>query len=298
MSSTAKTTTGMTAVEIFAANAKVYEVNTGGTSRRVAKHIVPLIGPYDSSATVLDNATGPGIVVEELFAYLTDPSQRDSVHVTAVDAAPPMIEIVKAKSELNGWKNVTAAAMSGEDLSALRDESFSHSFTNFGIFFFKDTRKGASEIYRTMKSGGKAIVTAWSDLSYVRVWQKADREVRVDRRRGAENQVKEEDYVPVKLPFDDRWYEASYLEQVMREAGFKNVEVHQVDSWFEGESTEQLATSIHTFVSTLPNEYTQQEKDEVMLPLLIEYMKEIVRPSSEGNTVGFKTVAHVAICTK
>jgi ubiquinone/menaquinone biosynthesis C-methylase UbiE len=283
--------------ETFNTAAKDYEKKTGGATQVVAKHLVALAAPYDSSSAVLDNAAGTGIIVEELFAHL-DPTHRDHIRVTAVDAAQGMIDMADAKIKLNNWKNVTTGVMPGENLGALSDETFTHSFTNFGIFFFPDTQKGAAEIFRTLKPGGKAFVTTWKETGWVPVWQKVDHELLVNRRQEG-LKVKEEDYEPVKMPFDERWSEASHLEHVMREAGFRDVQTHQVNSWYEGESTETLASNWYGFVKMMnPERYTQQEKDEVLVPLFTEFLDKIVRPSPNGDTVGFTMVANVAVCTK
>ena len=53
--------------------------------------------------------------------------------------------------------------MSGQDLK-FGDSTFDVSVTNFGIFFFPDPVAGASEIRRTLKEGGMAVVTCWRYL--------------------------------------------------------------------------------------------------------------------------------------
>jgi ubiquinone/menaquinone biosynthesis C-methylase UbiE len=87
-----------------------------------------------------------------------------SAQIRCVDASPGMIDIMHAEIRSNGWAgNVSAAVMSGQDLR-FGDSTFDASVTNFGIFFFPDPAAGVSEIRRTLKGGGMAVVTCWRYL--------------------------------------------------------------------------------------------------------------------------------------
>ena len=98
-----------------------------------------------------------------------------------------MIETLKLKAAeadgagRDGWAKVDAQVLDSEDLSVFANGTFSHSYTNFSIFFFHDPPKAAAEIHRTLKTlGGTALVTSWAGLGYVPLLQRAQQAVRPD----------------------------------------------------------------------------------------------------------------------
>ena len=131
----------------------------------MARHILslPQIAKVEPSiispeAKILENLCGTGFVTEDIL------KRGSEAQFHAVDAAPNMIELAKAK--LGDKPNIHYGVMPGEILE-FPDKHFTHSFTNLGILFFKSPAAGAEEIWRTLKPGGIAIVTSWSRLDTV-----------------------------------------------------------------------------------------------------------------------------------
>jgi ubiquinone/menaquinone biosynthesis C-methylase UbiE len=160
---TTTTTTTNTApsnlLSSFNNSATTYERRIGRATRAIAAHIVASILPTLSThALILDNACGTGAIASATL------QRYPSAQIRCVDASPDMIDIMHAEIRSNGWaNNVSAAVMSGQDLK-FGDSTFDASVTNFGIFFFPDPVAGASEIRRTLKGGGMAVVTCWRYL--------------------------------------------------------------------------------------------------------------------------------------
>jgi len=143
----------------FSSSATTYERRIGRATRAIATHIVTSILPtLPTRALILDNACGTGAIASAVL------QRYPSAQIRCVDASPDMIDIMHAQIRSHGWaSNVSAAVMSGQDLK-FGDSTFDVSVTNFGIFFFPDPVAGASEIRRTLKEGGMAVVTCWRYL--------------------------------------------------------------------------------------------------------------------------------------
>ncbi|KAK3295546.1 S-adenosyl-L-methionine-dependent methyltransferase [Chaetomium fimeti] len=220
-----------TAVEHFNASAESYEKYTGGCTRELALALLNLPELADAGApgsVVLDNACGTGIVTEELLlrqppttttTTTTTSPTSPSATIHAVDAAPNMVTLAQHKlSTLPPQPNhtITTHTMPGEHL-AFPDHTFTHSITNLGILFFASGPAGAAEIYRTLRPGGIAVVSTWTDLGYIGpVVQAAQRIVRPG----------EEVY---KLPVAGEWLEGGYLRRVMAGGGFGEAGVEMVE---------------------------------------------------------------------
>jgi ubiquinone/menaquinone biosynthesis C-methylase UbiE len=152
-------TTHSNLLSSFSRSATTYERRIGRATRAIATHIVTSILPtLPTRALILDNACGTGAIASAALQCYP------SAEICCVDASPDMIDIMNTQIRSNSWaSNVTAAVMSGQDLK-FGDSTFDASVTNFGIFFFPDPVAGASEIRRTLKEGGMAVVTCWRYL--------------------------------------------------------------------------------------------------------------------------------------
>jgi ubiquinone/menaquinone biosynthesis C-methylase UbiE len=108
-----------------------------------------------ASAQVLDVATGPGVLALELAARV----QR----VDAVDFSPAMLEQFERQRRARGIENAFARLADGQALP-FADASFDAAFSMFGLMFFPDRARGFSELYRTLRPGGVAIVSSWAPV--------------------------------------------------------------------------------------------------------------------------------------
>jgi len=268
-----------------------YERSTGGATRTVAKHVASLISPIASHSKILDNASGTGIVIEEILHSIKDKDVRDSVAFTAVDASPAMIDIIKAKGQSGGsWKirenQLHAQPLAAENLDSLSSDAFDFSFTVFGFQFFKDARRAADHVYRTLKPGGTAFVTAWADLGY---WEAVN--------SAAEAMGKSEP----RLPFGDEWFRSEHLVQLFKGVGFKDVQVHQKSSPFTAGSRRDLAERLAGMFGMPLKMQGWSEGDVEKLP---EAMERAFEGYSEGELqvdvgeVRLRMVANVAVCQK
>ncbi|RVX67147.1 hypothetical protein B0A52_08581 [Exophiala mesophila] len=280
----------MSAQEHFANIASVYEKGTGGATRQIATHLVQLASPISGDAKILDNACGTGVVIDELLATVPDPQVRNSLKFTATDAASPMIDLVKGKVE-EQWHipadNITALALAAENLDEVASDNFDYSFTNFGFLFFKDADKAAKHVYRTLKPGGRAFITSWKDLGYMKAVQQAAVKVRPDR-------------PPPYLPFDLAWLDSAHIKAVFERAGFQNVVVHDQQSSYAADSVTSLRQLL---IGMMEGMLKMQGWTDSEVKSLEPELESTIRALGdvlviEQDVAWIKMMAHVAVCIK
>lgn len=170
--------------------------------------------PITKSSVVLDNAAGPGILTGELLKQISSSQipEADYPELHAADFSAAMIKVLNAK----GWGEkfgVSAAVMDAQDLK-YPDEMFTHVFMNLGIFALPDPLKGTKEIFRTLASGGIALVTTIRYTGWLPPIQNAQRAIKPN--------------APLfhgMLPPD--WAKAEKIKSLLEEGGFENVEVRE-----------------------------------------------------------------------
>lgn len=105
---------------------------------------------------ILDVACGPGTL--SLMA-------ADKVHsVHAIDFSRSMIDIFRETVKKRGIENIEICCGDAQVLP-FDNDFFDVAFSMFGLMFFPDRAKGYSEIYRTLKGGGKVIISSWAPVS-------------------------------------------------------------------------------------------------------------------------------------
>lgn len=118
--------------------------------------------------TVLDNACGAGVVTAQLFKpeFATDTLTR----VVAADVDPKMTSFVSdraTKEENRSWAGKVETMQFNQQDMPLPDGTFSHVFSNFGVFFSLDDEKTLAETLRVLRPGGLAGFTTWKTISWV-----------------------------------------------------------------------------------------------------------------------------------
>ncbi|MDH5553552.1 MAG: class I SAM-dependent methyltransferase [Nitrosomonas sp.] len=127
----------------------LFEFSAKDLADRV-KHSIPPNGK------VLEVACGTGISTYHLRQALPE-----SVHITATDLNPAMLDFAKAKhADLPGVTFEVADALS----LSFDDHMFDAVICQFGIMFFPDKNKGLAEMVRALKPGGVLAFNVWDSL--------------------------------------------------------------------------------------------------------------------------------------
>jgi ubiquinone/menaquinone biosynthesis C-methylase UbiE len=132
-----------------------YVTDTKPLFEQYCKEALRLSG-YDGSGKVLDVACGPGTL--SLLIH------EDADEIQAIDFSQGMLDCFNHELAQQGIGNITTFLMDGQSL-AFADNAFDWAFSIFGLMFFPDRVQGFREMYRTLKSGGRAAVTSWAPVS-------------------------------------------------------------------------------------------------------------------------------------
>lgn len=109
---------------------------------------------------ILDVAAGPGSLSIQAAARVAE--------VQALDFAGDMLKHLEAAVSAAGIQNVTAREGDGQALP-YASGTFDAAFSMFGLIFFPDRAKGFSELYRVLRSGGRAVISSWQPMTRVPV---------------------------------------------------------------------------------------------------------------------------------
>lgn len=169
---------------------------------------------------ILDVACGPGTLA--LHA-------ANSVNsVDAIDFSESMISILNENIESQKFSNIKTKCADAQNLP-YEDGSFDAAFSMFGLMFFPDRMKGYSEMYRTLKPGGKVLVSSWAPVSQSPAMQAMF---------GAIRAMKPE--IPEPQTVIDSLENADFFKNELKNAGFRDVEIHLVTKEFPVVSIERF----------------------------------------------------------
>lgn len=134
--------------------AESYTAHIAPVFERYADDALKLVSP---GRRVLDVATGPGTL-----ALIASARGHD---VTAVDFSPEMIERLNAEAKR---RDITVNASVGDGTALqLPDGTFDAAFSMFGLIFFPDRAKGLSELRRTVRRGGRVLISSWAPFESI-----------------------------------------------------------------------------------------------------------------------------------
>ena len=172
---------------------------------------------------ILDAACGTGLPSLAL-AERVHPGGR----VVAIDSSPVMLAAAMRIARSAGIANIEHRPM---DLAALdfADDSFDAVTCKEGLMFCADPVKGASELRRVLKPGGRFAMSAWDEPEKNAFFMTINQAVaqfmpRPTPRAGAPG------------PF--RLAPAAEFESVLRQAGFSELTIQPIEVVFEVESPE------------------------------------------------------------
>ncbi|MCJ1486032.1 hypothetical protein MMC06_006208 [Schaereria dolodes] len=264
----------------YSALASSYDRFAGTCIRTVCTHIISSLPPLSPNTCALDNACGTGLLTTELLKV------HPKVHIDAVDIASGMLSQLHAKVRANAWEgHVEPAVMDGNNLQ-FPDETFDLSFTIFGLFFFAEG--GTKHIYRTLKTGGTAIVTTWKQLD----WLSVLREVQKIIKPGEE---------PASIPLLDKWAEKETLEGTLTQGGFNDVKVSSYDSLVTGSDLEDLVDLLKEAMERIKKpDWNAGEMrklpDAIREVLLTQRERFLVQ--EESGRIGIRMIAWIATAKK
>ena len=267
--------------ESFNAAADTYETRMGSAVRAVARHIALSID-LPSQARLCDNACGTGAVTE---AILTN---HPGAYVDATDNSPGMIRILSESLDKLALRDRVHLEVADSVKLPFPIDTFDANIMSFGIFFTSDEAEAAREIYRTLKPGGKAIVTCWKASALFQIIFDVQSIVRPAD--------------PLQsLSVVEAWSKEETMKAAMHSGGFTDVTMESLAVDLVRPTLDDLVTSCaENFRGMIGNRWTADERaridaatKEVLVSRGSEYLS-INTPNSKG----VRWVAWIASATK
>lgn len=180
----------------------------------------------DSSSVVHDNACGTGAVTKELVIRARLAGQQPP-RIVATDINTKALDALKEEKEAAGWDTVSAAIADCGDMRGLESDYFTHSITNFGIWW-----SGAGEIHRTLRKGGTAFLTTFKVSPWVELINQVRSTIRVSLPH----------FPPGSSP---DWFKPEFVGDKLRAAGFVDVRHDLVTYDMPMDSVEEMLEEFH-----------------------------------------------------
>lgn len=174
----------------------------------------------DGESCVLDVACGPGTLALN--------AATKTMSVDAIDFSESMIEILNRTIKARSIENIETFCGDGQNLP-YNDESFDAAFSMFGLMFFPDRMQGYKEIYRTLKHGGKTIISSWAPTTQSPVMMTMF---------GALKAMNPE--IPDPQADIESLENPDFFKAELTEAGFKDVEINPVSEGLQVDSVEEF----------------------------------------------------------
>jgi len=242
----------------------------------------PLFGQYCARAIelsgfndgekVLDVACGPGTL------SLLLSNQADEVH--AIDFSQGMLDCFDREIARQGIGNIKTYLMDGQHLE-FDDSEFDRAFSIFGLMFFPDRMAGFGELYRTLKPGGRAVVTSWAPVSDSPGMELMFTAIQKAFPKKPESNTK-------ILNLED----PENFRKEMTDAGFRDVVITPFDGQWPVESAEQFLDSIVrgsaplVMLKNQVGETVWAEKRAVMLEFLKTELTDLPTTTSSRAWIG------------
>lgn len=208
----------------------------------------------NAESCVLDVACGPGTL-----ALNAAPKIRS---VNAIDFSESMVEILNNIIKDRSIENIETFCGDAQSLP-YDDDSFDAAFSMFGLMFFPDRMQGYKEIYRTLKPGGKTIISSWAPTTQSPVMMAMFGALK------AMNPELPEPQTDVESLENPEFFEAELIE-----SGFKHVEVLPVSKGTQVDSVEEFwngmvkgSAPLVMMKNSMPDE-VWQEKSRIALDYL------------------------------
>ena len=209
---------------------------------------------------IADIACGPGT--------LSLAAANRVASVKALDFSENMLGMLRKGMSDQDVDNIEPLQGDGQSLP-YEDNIFDAAFSMFGLMFFPDRAKGFSELYRTLKPGGRVCVSSWAPVEQSTAIMAMFSAMQL-----------------IKPDIPDPKYDVASLENPevlkaeMRDAGFRDVVVHKVSDSSEAISSQRFWDDMvrgSAPVLMLKNSMTEEVWSEKS-KLAIEHIEKSVGP--------------------
>ncbi|EPE28413.1 S-adenosyl-L-methionine-dependent methyltransferase [Glarea lozoyensis ATCC 20868] len=255
----------------------------GDISEAIAGKLIKELPPLKKSSVVHDNGCGYGAVTIALM----ETELPADIQVQATDINPMFLTQLQAKLKQNPTWPVKAESMDAQKLT-FADNTFDLSISNFLFAGLTDDVAAASHILRTLKPGATGVIAVWKDMPWHAALEKAHHKTRGDDE-------------PLPPFLSKAWHKKEKLEQVVQEAGWKNVNFLEMDAYLKlGVDLRRWATIAWTFLATPVGGWKQRDEDkwDEALDCIVEELRNSQERKVEGGVHMIRMVANIATAQK
>jgi ubiquinone/menaquinone biosynthesis C-methylase UbiE len=226
---------------------------------------------------VLETACGTGRVTNHLRKVISPDAS-----LTATDISADMMAI--AREKLSSVNNISWLEADALHLP-FADQSFDVVVCQFGAMFFPDKKKGFSEAWRVLKSGGIYLVTTWAKLEMNEI------------AAAGRNVLKAffDNNPPANMNVAFQMHNKNEIHDLLTESGFININIESVVKISVAESAAALASAI--VEGSLIRDFVIQ-KDASAIPVLKEQTEAAIREKCGDHPVTGKMEAIYCMAQK
>lgn len=168
------------------------------------------------------------------------------------------------------------------------DNTFDLSLTTFVFAGLDDDVAAATHILRSLKHGGTGLIAVWKDMPWHVALENAHHKI-----RGADE--------PTAPFLSKSWYKKEKIEQVTKDAGWKDVRFVEKAAWLNlGADLKRWATIAWTFLATPVGGWQQRDEDnwDEAINSIVEELRQGDWYKVEDGVHKIRMVADVAIMKK
>jgi len=215
----------------------------GDVSDAIARDLLQDLPTLTASSVIHDNGCGYGAVTLAVMKLNT------GSHVYATDVNPMFMAQLQANLADHPEWPVKVETMDACNLT-FPDSSFDLSLTTFVFAGLENDVAAASHILRTLKPSGTGIIAVWKDMPWHVALENAHYKT-----RGAEE--------PMAPFLSKSWYRKEKLNQVITDAGWKDVQFMEKAAWLSlGPDLKRWARIAWTFLATPVGGWQQRDEDK------------------------------------
>ncbi|KAI1394553.1 S-adenosyl-L-methionine-dependent methyltransferase [Hypoxylon fuscum] len=242
-------------------NLDLYAEIVANSTQDIARAVLDILPPITSGCNIHDNGCGAG----EVTSCIMERNPPPDIRIEGTDIDQPYLDRFQARTANNAWP-VNITNMCGGSLT-FPDDSFNLSISNFMIFITPEGGMPAlRHVYRTLKTPGIAVFTAWSRLPHVDPIYAAH-----EATRGANR--------PALREIPPEWWLGSHLVKVAADAGFdpENIELRSKTVYITIRDVYRLATVMWSYLGVPLQGWSKldEEKWDMAIEVILKSFHEV-----------------------
>lgn len=170
---------------------------------------------------LIDIAAGTGYLSVLLADAYEKADALDRLNIYASDFSSGIVATMKKRFEERGWptSRVKGDILDANDVDTLPSNTYTHAVCTGAIYFVKDPAKFVAELLRIIRPGGFIGLSSTARKD----WLMPIAETLARIRKCSVDEIK------LPSPYDPQWADESYFRELLKTAGFVDVETHMLN---------------------------------------------------------------------